>query len=568
MTAPRLKSRSDVAMTYFSLAISLARRPVVRVSVAALAMAASGCECGDASYITSREPPLINVATDEVDFGSIPVGFSVERKLRMVNAGDEILDYSARLEGDAAFALPVASNRVAGGGDDELLLRFSPLQEGLVEATLHLSSNDPNTPELVVRVKGRGIADTLCGDCNAPPRGYCATPDAAVTYARQGVCVDGACRYDLSVLSCPLGCDDETGTCFGSAPPEPDGGGDAGPNQDPDAGDVADDAGAAEPPVGGACPEPFGDEADLSVPCQGVTELTQAGVYRIAVPDGCAGAILEAWGGGGGGGAGVTQGATNLEGGAGGGAAYARETLSFGAGDVLRIHVAQGGAAGGCVSGAQGGQPGGGRGGQSPASAGSGDGGGGGGMTRVLQNGSEVLVAAGGGGGGGHGWGSFFIAGSGGGGAAEAGTAGAAIDTTNGLCPEASAGGGGGGSQSAGGPGGPGEFPGANGTRGEGGGGADAVGDTGDPGGGGGGGAGYYGGGGGASTWHCNASGAGGGGGSSRGAERIAAEGAAPGRATSSGGAGVGGAGGHQGFAGAAGMAGSSGRLRLTWQPQ
>lgn len=554
-------------------------RPKFLPFILGAALALPACNCGDASYITQRSPPLVNVANDVVDFGPLPVGYSVVRQLRVLNAGGENLEVSLRIDGPPGFVLEQASREIAPTEDWELAIRFAPAEEREYAATLVITSNDEQRPQLQVSLRGEGTPNQVCGACDDPPADYCATESALVRHDEAGFCVDGACQYNVSVQDCALGCNDSAGICFGDAVTDPDGGTDV-DLPAPDAGDMNDDAGQVDLADAGSgedeldvphppCPVEYREaEVEVVSTCPGQGDLTEPGNYRIVIPAGCSQMQVDLWGAGGGGGAGVSQGLSNLLGGHGGGGAYVGATLDVSAGEIIRIRVGQGGAAGGCASPPPGGWPGGGRGGLARENAEGGNGGGGGGHSTLVHDGAEVLVAAGGGGGGGHGWGSSFIAGGGGPGG-PAGTPGTDLERTNpGICAEAIAEGGRGALPQGGGAGGSGVFPGTGGSLAQGGAGGDFAGEQGDPGGGGGGGGGTFGGGGGGATWHCNASGAGGGGGASRGDLREAGDGRLSGRAGSSALAGTGGRGGYAVIdVTEAGEAGRAGKARIVFSP-
>ena len=540
----------------------------------------SGCNCGDSSYITQRTPPLINVANDLVEFAPIPVGFAVQRNLRILNAGGEALEVSLRVEGNAAFRLPAAAETISPAEDWEATIEFAPAEVGQLEATLVITSNDEQRPELRVDLRGEGIPNQICGACDDPPEDYCATESALVQHEEDGVCVDGECQYNISVRDCSLGCNDERGICFGdSVDAGTDGAGGTEPEEDAgtdtlvDAGaTVVVDAGAFDGGPGDplpACPaEAVQEEREVVLSCPTEQNLSSPGLYRLTIPAGCSELQVDLWGAGGGGGRGVSQGPASLAGGNGGGGAYVGATLGVSAGEVLRVYVGQGGAAGGCPDSASGGWPGGGRGGLSRGPGESGNGGGGGGQSKLIAGEQEVLVAGGGGGGGGHGWGSMFVAGAGGAGG-PTGTDGEDMSRTNpAVCTDAVASGGSGGSAQGGGDGGGGDFPGGAGSLGQGGHGGDYSGDVGDPGGGGGGGGGTFGGGGGGATWQCNSSGSGGGGGASRGDLQEAGNGRFSGRDSESDYAGNGGRGGYaEADTARSGEAGRAGRARIVLSP-
>jgi hypothetical protein len=417
----------------------------------------------------------LEVTPASLEFGPVPVGLGVVRELSLLNPSKLQLTVDARaVEGDAAaFRVVDFSIALAAGGEGRLRVEFRPEVAGPRSATLVLRSNADGAEELRVPLSGAGTPRSVCGDCNAPPANYCASPSALIVYSPNGTCVEDACRYDAAVVSCAGGCDAEKAACSG-APPAPDAGvvpdagtADAGipdAGAPPDAGQPGTpDAGVPDAGSGLACiPANYNICTSAPADCQaalaqrqgqcGCSEWTvlvdcqvggspsnancwgaQArcapaaqvprtswdtpGEYAFVVPSGVTEVRARLWGGGGAGG--------NQAGATGGGGAFVEATFPVTAGETLDVWVAEGGGAFGDGAGAS-----------------------------WLRRGTATLaVAAGGGGGGSDGCSGCKTGGRGGAGGAAVGEAGQNLVTP--LAPFCtSATGGAGGSQAAGGAGG------------------------------------------------------------------------------------------------------------------
>jgi hypothetical protein len=225
----------------------------------------------DGDVVVPVDPPTILVNTDRVDFGEIPVGARVFRRITLLNDGDETLQLDGfTIEPAGAFYVEVPGTSVNGGDDLEVTVVFSPLAQGSFQSTLSIASNASNRDVATVDLAGSAGVSSVCADCGTPPAPSCLTPDHSEVFDPQGRCEDGECRYDAIVYPCQSGCDEDTGLCSGGAlcdfidctdaGPEPDAGPqDAGPQ---DAGYDAGPADAGPPP---ACQPPC--TIDLEVRC-------------------------------------------------------------------------------------------------------------------------------------------------------------------------------------------------------------------------------------------------------------------------------------------------------------
>jgi hypothetical protein len=186
--------------------------PALLIVPALLALPA--CNACDADVIVPRDPPTILLNTDQIDFGAVPVGQRVFRRLTVLNEGDEPLALEGfTLEPAGAFYAELTALEIIGARDEEILVSFLPLEPRTYSATLTITSNAENRPQAQVTLVGQGVESSVCGACDAPPAPTCVTPDHSQIYDDNGRCEDDECRYDALVFPCQSGCDDTTGLC-------------------------------------------------------------------------------------------------------------------------------------------------------------------------------------------------------------------------------------------------------------------------------------------------------------------------------------------------------------------
>ncbi len=328
----------------------------------------------DSQTFTRLSPPLLVVNVDAVEFGEIPVGSTVTRRVTLANGGQTALTIrEMRLEGSGTFSLRGAPSTIAAGSEFEVTISFAPPSVADFRGTLIIDSDASNSARKALPVTGAGISATSCQVCDMPPPAACATDDDRITYAQTGTCVMGQCQYTASVEACAQGCDRTQRACRGGAPA--DAGIDAG---FADAG-FADagfaDAGSADAGSADAGSADAGF-VDAGLADTGVQDaaaqlvLTTPGEHQFVVPSGITELQVRAWGGGGQGG--------NQNGAIGGGGGFIQGRLPVMPGETLDVWVAEGG-------------------GYNGTGFGFGDGGG----ASYLRRGSVDLLIAGGGGGGG-----------------------------------------------------------------------------------------------------------------------------------------------------------------------
>jgi hypothetical protein len=106
----------------------------------------------------SNEPRL-SAGPSKVQFGSVDVGESEERKIFIQNFGGSMLSGTIELP-EAPFTViePEAlSFNLAAGALLEILLAFNPEQDGSFSGTLRLRSNDPTQSAIEIALTGEGL---------------------------------------------------------------------------------------------------------------------------------------------------------------------------------------------------------------------------------------------------------------------------------------------------------------------------------------------------------------------------------------------------------------------------
>jgi hypothetical protein len=91
-------------------------------------------------------------------FGNVATGTTQARTMTVRNLGDLDLSGTLALDGDAAFAIDESSFLLAGGEGLGVTIEFSPTGEVDYSATITITSDDPNEPELTVPLSGSGTS--------------------------------------------------------------------------------------------------------------------------------------------------------------------------------------------------------------------------------------------------------------------------------------------------------------------------------------------------------------------------------------------------------------------------
>ena len=178
--------------------------------------------CEREAFVVSN-PPLIVSGTDLLDFGSLPLDFTGTRSVQIANAGQQLLtiDTIEIQSGAGAFMVAGFEETVTGGNSFDLVIAFTPTAEQLYEGTLKITTNSQNDEEVMIILRGEGRSEVVCGDCETPPGDICIDETTLLTYARDGECVEGVCRYTGTEINCPHGCED--GQCWPAQDTDEDG---------------------------------------------------------------------------------------------------------------------------------------------------------------------------------------------------------------------------------------------------------------------------------------------------------------------------------------------------------
>ncbi len=108
----------------------------------------------------SQKPQIQVSVSDTVFFGEVAVSKSAERTLVVENSGTGLLGVDAATT-DEQFRVSPQSFDLEPGRDTTVVITFSPRDASTVEASLGLTSNDPDNSFLDLPLRGRGIKPRL-----------------------------------------------------------------------------------------------------------------------------------------------------------------------------------------------------------------------------------------------------------------------------------------------------------------------------------------------------------------------------------------------------------------------
>ncbi len=134
------------------------------IVLVACAILSAGCAKDSLSEI----PPAIHVPYLIVDFGDVAIGGDgAVEKFSLKNVGGQVLDISPALAAGGVelgfgYVTPESAISLKTQEEFELELTFNPASQGSVETTLVLTSNDPQSASLQVKLMGNGISANLC----------------------------------------------------------------------------------------------------------------------------------------------------------------------------------------------------------------------------------------------------------------------------------------------------------------------------------------------------------------------------------------------------------------------
>ncbi len=100
--------------------------------------------------------PMIDISEESIDFGTQMIGDETIDTLVVSNLGTGELEVTDITNSVDDFSLNITNFTLLTGESQELEITFAPSSEGIISDTLHIHSNDPNDPELLVTLNGVG----------------------------------------------------------------------------------------------------------------------------------------------------------------------------------------------------------------------------------------------------------------------------------------------------------------------------------------------------------------------------------------------------------------------------
>jgi hypothetical protein len=133
--------------------------------LAALTIILGLSACGKGSSVDDLSPdPTIVTDRDSLGFGQengsgTYLGTSTPNSLQVENRGQrDLVIENVSLDGDSAFSFEGPDVTTVHGGESALItVYFAPTEEGVVEGTLTIDTNDAATPHKQVGLSGKGI---------------------------------------------------------------------------------------------------------------------------------------------------------------------------------------------------------------------------------------------------------------------------------------------------------------------------------------------------------------------------------------------------------------------------
>ncbi len=116
--------------------------------------------CYDAGWDSQDRDPDIDVGVDSIDYGSIAVGQSGVEMVPILNQGSRALSIASITVADEAAVFTVSEAgpvSLQPGEQLELEITFTPTEPSAYQATLTISSDDPDEPTLQITLEGEGL---------------------------------------------------------------------------------------------------------------------------------------------------------------------------------------------------------------------------------------------------------------------------------------------------------------------------------------------------------------------------------------------------------------------------
>jgi len=173
----------------------------------------NSCTCDSETFVR-QTPALLVTSPDQIDFGEIPIGFDVTRRLTLLNEGQFPLEIEALnvIPETEPFDTEGGTFTIKAEQELEVVVHFRPTQERAYQAELTVLHSGFNDDEDVVLLKGVGIADTVCTACGGVPPD-CLDENTQVIYEYLEGCEEDQCLYEATQVNCECGCIAATGQC-------------------------------------------------------------------------------------------------------------------------------------------------------------------------------------------------------------------------------------------------------------------------------------------------------------------------------------------------------------------
>lgn len=107
--------------------------------------------------------PDIASTVNELDFGDVRVGETAERVIPLANTG-EGSGRIVNVEGDGPFTAPTRAGMLPPRSRAMLVIAFSPVRPGMADGDVVVTTSDPDSPRVRVRVRGNGLPGLLPED--------------------------------------------------------------------------------------------------------------------------------------------------------------------------------------------------------------------------------------------------------------------------------------------------------------------------------------------------------------------------------------------------------------------
>jgi hypothetical protein len=112
----------------------------------------------------------VNVPETSHDFGMVPMMQTATWGMHVQNSGSDWLSVRDIASNNPVFRANPVHLFVPPGGDAVVTVQFSPSAPQTYSGTLTITTNDPVTPQVIVRLNGRGLSPADAGDVSASGR--------------------------------------------------------------------------------------------------------------------------------------------------------------------------------------------------------------------------------------------------------------------------------------------------------------------------------------------------------------------------------------------------------------